>query len=139
LEPKEASFSAGLLGKRCLRIHAIEHSFDGAVCNPYNALFLETDQGASFRFLFDLDTFFWMPEPPRVWPSRGRNSYRLVEPEELRPLYGRVVRSVDFASIPGGARQLVVRFEGGGEFRYWNNEVGGSQITVDTQHSAGPR
>jgi hypothetical protein len=130
LEPKEASLSANLLGRRCTRIHAIEHSFDGAVCNPYNALYIETDDGASFCVLFDLDKFFCRSEPPRAWPSTGRNSYRLVEPQELRPLLGRLIRSVSFDPISGGSRQLILRFGGGGELRYWNEELA-SRLVVD--------
>jgi hypothetical protein len=133
LESKEASFSASLLGRRCKRIQAIEHSFDGVVRNPYNAIFIETDDGASFRVLFDLDTFFCNSEPPRVWPSNGRNSYRLVEPQELCPVFGRLIRSVSFdANSGGGCRCLIVRFDGGGEFRYWNEEVG-SRLVVDAR------
>jgi hypothetical protein len=101
----------------------MEHSFDGAVRNPYNALFIETDDGASFRVLFDLDKFFCQSEPPRAWPSKGHNAYRLVEPRELSPLFGRLIRSVDFDPISGGGRSLLLRFEGGGELRYWNEEL----------------
>jgi hypothetical protein len=108
----------------------MEHSFDGAVRNPYNALFIETDDGASFRVLFDLDTFFCQSEPPGPWPSRGRNAYRLVEPQELRPMFGRLIRSVSYDLISGGGRCLLLRFEGGGELRYWNEELV-SRLAVD--------
>ena len=130
VEPKEAAFSANLLGRRCSRIQAIEHSFDGAVRNPYNALFIETDDGVSCRVLFDLEKFFCQSEPPRAWPSKGRNAYRLVEPQELHPLFGRLIRSVSFDPISGGGRCLSLRFEGRGELRYWNEELV-SRLVVD--------
>ena len=101
----------------------MEQCFDGAIWNQYNALFLETDDGISFRFVLDLGKFFRLAEPPRVWRSSGRNTYRLVEPEELRPLYGRAVIAASFNAIPGGGRELRLRFEGGGELRYWNEAV----------------
>ncbi len=116
----DASFSAELVGRRCSRFHVIVQTFDGAVRNPYYSLYIATDDGASFCVNLDEDMLFWRSELPRALPGNGHTSYRLVELEELRSLAGSRVRSVNFQPASDGSWQLVVRFQGGGKLRYWD-------------------
>jgi len=113
VEAAESSFAQALRGRRCDRLLAQEHWFEGKLSDPYNVIFARLDDNRHLRFLFDGGVFFWREEDPEVPEPHSGSAYRLVEIPVAHALRGRKVEAVAFCGVTGGGRRLEAVFGGG--------------------------
>jgi hypothetical protein len=132
LESTEQEFSAAVLGKRCVRIRTAQIPWGDDASSPHFSLYLELEGGEPLRAIFDLETFFLGIGATALPQMPGRRPFRLKELESLRPLYGRLIKRVEFQVDSTGCKKLHVHFDPNGSLAFWNEELS-SQLSVSSE------
>jgi hypothetical protein len=132
LESTEQAFSAAVLGKRCVRIRTAQIPWGDDAASPHFSLYVELEGGDPVRAIFDLDKFFLGVGATALPQMPGRRPFRLEEPESLRPLYGRLIKRIEFQVDSTGSKKLHVHFDPNGSLMLWNEELA-SQLAVSSE------
>jgi hypothetical protein len=129
MQASETTFSALVIGKRCLRIRKFEFLFRGTPVGSHFSLLFDLEGGDAVRAIFDLDVFFRSAGAA----ARPLREHRVVEVASLHRFAERSVNRVDFEIDSALSKKLHLGFVGGGTLTYWEGH-NGSKISVNVSN-----